>query len=424
MYNLSAPKKNEAKHFRFSFLRVNRSVLILIPILASTLLLFTTWQVVVEASNPNSGGLKHRYSSLKKTPKREATSLNDSVHVTEIILHPGPEEGIDTQIDGAYPDKFYGDEPYLTIGFRSSYPDYLGGPYRILLKFDMSSVPTDRRIISAVMEVYIQEYNIWNSFELYRATSDWDEATTWNTQPTYDDSRIWYSFQSDDYREWVKRAVLVTEIFQGWQDGTYSNYGFYIKGVQESVDGTRNFLASSDNPTLSLRPKVTIEVPAPHTVSVSPEGSGVGLIVSEPGGYWCKDPEINTCISNIDTGVVLTFTAYADPGSFFTGWEGPCSGRGICTLTITESTHIIGKFSNQTTDLILQPGPGEGIDTYIDQTNPKTSFGDEEILAIGNNPYFGDPGGPYRSLLKIRSFSYPKGCSHLECCYGSAYQGH
>jgi len=148
-------------------------------------------------------------------------TMDDDKHVsaafftknTEIVLQPGPADGMDTQIDQSYPDTSGGDLDRLIIGTRN--PDeYPGGPYRILLKFDLSSIPQEEGIVSAILEAYIQAYQGPNTFQFFRATSGWDEDTTWNTQPTYASDTIWGTFSSDEEGEWVTRTVDLTEIFR------------------------------------------------------------------------------------------------------------------------------------------------------------------------------------------------------------------
>jgi len=70
---------------------------------------------------------------------------------------------------------------------------------------------------------------------------------------------------------------------------------------------------------------------------------GSGTVTSDTGGIDCGS--ICSATYNNNTTVVLTAT----PGSgyFFTGWSGPCSGTGTCTIAMSQSRSVTATF-NQT----------------------------------------------------------------------------
>lgn len=65
-----------------------------------------------------------------------------------------------------------------------------------------------------------------------------------------------------------------------------------------------------------------------YTLTVTPRGSGGGVIESDPAGINCG----TACASAFDTGSFVTLTATPDPGSTFGGWSGHCSGAGLSAL--------------------------------------------------------------------------------------------
>jgi hypothetical protein len=74
-------------------------------------------------------------------------------------------------------------------------------------------------------------------------------------------------------------------------------------------------------------------LPLHGSISVSKNGTGSGLVESNPNGIDCG----NTCawsfLSDDDPGYdPVSLTASADPGSKFTGWGGSCSGSGGCVI--------------------------------------------------------------------------------------------
>jgi hypothetical protein len=96
----------------------------------------------------------------------------------------------DTMIAMKAPDHNYGSSESMTVRNRyghEGHPDYWERD--LLVRFDLSSIPPDTPVSSAVLHLYYHKW--WDndpagrSLTCYRATSDWDEATvTWNTQPT------------------------------------------------------------------------------------------------------------------------------------------------------------------------------------------------------------------------------------------------
>jgi hypothetical protein len=70
-------------------------------------------------------------------------------------------------------------------------------------------------------------------------------------------------------------------------------------------------------------------------------GDGQGHIASSPTGIDCG----NTCAANFLSGVAVTLTASASPGSKFTGWTGACDGLGPCVVTMAGPRNVWASFS-------------------------------------------------------------------------------
>ena len=64
-------------------------------------------------------------------------------------------------------------------------------------------------------------------------------------------------------------------------------------------------------------------------VCVKMSGTGSGAVVSAPAGIACGA----TCVASYSPGTSVTLTATAANGSTFTGWRGPCTGTGTCTVS-------------------------------------------------------------------------------------------
>jgi hypothetical protein len=74
----------------------------------------------------------------------------------------------------------------------------------------------------------------------------------------------------------------------------------------------------------------SLRIPAARQLSVSSDGSGLGIITSAPTGIDCGQ----TCSFGAYQGDQFTLTATPEAHSEFTGWSGPCSGAGTCEVTL------------------------------------------------------------------------------------------
>lgn len=77
-----------------------------------------------------------------------------------------------------------------------------------------------------------------------------------------------------------------------------------------------------------------------YPLAVTRAGSGSGRVTSTPAGIDCGV----TCTAQM--GGIVTLTAIADAGSSFTGWQGDCSGNGVCVLTMTSAKNVTAVFSH------------------------------------------------------------------------------
>jgi hypothetical protein len=69
-------------------------------------------------------------------------------------------------------------------------------------------------------------------------------------------------------------------------------------------------------------------------------GDGSGVVTSTPEGIDCGD----TCRYAFVRGSELDVRAAAAPGSRFAGWQGPCTGTGVCAFTIRQATTLSARF--------------------------------------------------------------------------------
>lgn len=162
--------------------------------------------------------------------------------------------------------------------------------FRILIKFDISSIPPNSDIFSANIELFYYE-----SLELvgtpveggisspltitaYALTRDWVEGTglynsptqngaTWNS---YDGISSW-SVAGGDYTATLRgsgatpssygtTSIDITDIVKAWVDGTAQNFGVILQGSFPSgTDDYLKYFRSTEYSTSSQRPRLEIE---------------------------------------------------------------------------------------------------------------------------------------------------------------------
>lgn len=80
------------------------------------------------------------------------------------------------------------------------------------------------------------------------------------------------------------------------------------------------------------------------SLTVNKFGSGTGTIASQDGAIACG----TTCTSSYVVGSNVVLSATPVAGSVFTGWLGPCSGTGVCTVPIGGAATVRATFALST----------------------------------------------------------------------------
>lgn len=131
-----------------------------------------------------------------------------------------------------------------------------GDDYYSWLQFDISSVPTSKTIISAVLAVYVYFKEATSPApQIKLITQSWDEDTlTWSNQPS---STTDYMAEPEWNTETGWQYIDITDIFNAWYTGEYPNcgVGFY----PTNTNHTQNYFYSIDyTDDTSLREKLTV----------------------------------------------------------------------------------------------------------------------------------------------------------------------
>jgi hypothetical protein len=84
--------------------------------------------------------------------------------------------------------------------------------------------------------------------------------------------------------------------------------------------------------------------------------SGAGTVTSSPTGINCG----NDCSEPYSYNTPVTLTATPAAGSTFSGWSGPCSGTGPCSVTMNQAQTVTATFSSTPTYLLVVSISGAG----------------------------------------------------------------
>jgi uncharacterized repeat protein (TIGR01451 family) len=181
---------------------------------------------------------------------------------TTVVLQGDPLAGQDTHIAQASSVQNFGTATLLLSNSQTN------GQSRILLRFDLSGIPSGATIQSAVMELYYASTraSTSESLRLHRVTRSWTElgatwrssdgVNNWTAQGGDFDAAVLASATLDATAD-VWKQWSITSLVQSWVAGTASNFGVILESVAASGNNERRF-NSSESATPALRPKLTI----------------------------------------------------------------------------------------------------------------------------------------------------------------------
>ncbi len=210
-----------------------------------------TYDVVLVASNSNKTDLEEKADLI----------IVDEVVINESISLTASQDAVFGKL---VPDSNYGDIQDIHL-----YAWTQNGSLnvnRVAISFDLDQLPTDAVLDSAFLSLYYNSTSHWssvnpdghtgeNSFLIRRITDEWNEnLVTWNTQPgSSEENQIIVPDSDDPKQDYVNINVshLLKSIdFNGF-NGLLLRYQF-----EQAYKVT--FLASSEHPTESLRPKLQV----------------------------------------------------------------------------------------------------------------------------------------------------------------------
>ena len=234
----------------------------------------------------------------------------------------------DAEVIQGYPTSNCGDSSEMHAGYDTYLtPD--GRVARSLIQFNLAAIRPEATINDATLRVYLSSSYDYSGHSVairpYRATSPWaGDTVTWSDAPTIGESypAVWIT-----HGAWGWYEFDVTDLVRGWVNGTYPNYGLYLRGPESSA-GWRGFATSEapHSPQLVVNydqsPDFDLTlVPNRHEVS---KGQSVSSFVYLTG----RDSFQNS----------ITLSVTGLPGSFTHQWQtNPLSPTARTLLTITNA---------------------------------------------------------------------------------------
>lgn len=175
---------------------------------------------------------------------------------------------VDTFLDSTTPTISNATATSLVLDYDYSAFPTISRTRQALVKFDLSSIPSNAIIIGAYLTLYINTEG--KNMYWHRVLSSWTDASTWNSLTngiqldntdaiSAADAYVGVSTASQGIDSYVGtiRVNMPVSTVQGWVDGTLTNYGWVgVGGVEASGDGLQ--IDSSKSATTSRRPKLTI----------------------------------------------------------------------------------------------------------------------------------------------------------------------
>lgn len=222
-------------------------------------------------------------------------------------IQPGPDKGWDSYISKGYGDEVrnFGSKQDMAVGKRDT--------KRVLIRFDLTSIPPDAIISSAELQVCLAgEYYFHQMRVIYvhKITGFWkDGEVTWNQSQ---EKRNWRSPGGDfDWEIESAKSLMgknygwvswdVTRTIKDWLDGKYVNFGFLLK--EQNCENEEIWFLSSELEWEDYRPRLVISY---EVGGISPEppppAPTSSLIKVYPNPFKPSEGHTEVTFSNLPSG--------------------------------------------------------------------------------------------------------------------------
>jgi hypothetical protein len=198
-----------------------------------------------------------------------------------------------------------------------------GAERQTLVRFDLSSIPSNATVSSAVATVYAST-TATTTVNVHRVTSSWSESTvSFQSFGGSFDSSAAATFSSGTAQSWtnVNNAVPyattfdITSLAQSWVDGTVANYGVLLE--QTPTSGETTLYRTSEWPTTAEQPSLSV---------CYTTGSADGVACSQGSDCASGNCVDGVCCDTACSGTCVACTA-AKKGSGSDGTCGPIASQ-------------------------------------------------------------------------------------------------
>jgi hypothetical protein len=180
------------------------------------------------------------------------------------------------------------------------------GEYRALYQFSLAAIPSDQRIASATLRLWVTAAEN-SSVSLYRVTQSWNESTlTWaNSGGVSHNATAAASFVPASSGRYYD--VDVTSLVAQWRGGT-ANYGLITR---LAANNTLASFTSREWATLSQRPQLVVVTDPPPSFTALLSGP----LVSDPHNGTTNPKAIPGAVRTYSLNISNTSAGYPDSNS-------------------------------------------------------------------------------------------------------------
>jgi chitodextrinase len=240
-----------------------------------------------------------------------------------------------------------------------------GSERRILIGFDLSSIPPSSTVISSILRLYEMSTAASQTITVYRLTNSWvGSQVTWNQRS----SGVSWSTAGGEYQNTALatfsptianqyRDIDVTTVTQGWKNGSFSNQGFLLRS--SGANGEVRF-GSNEATTATQRPQLCITYQLPATVTPT-------FTATIPVTPSQTPTSTSTFIPTVSATSTSTAGNTAIPSN-------------TPTVTATPSQTATSLSSESTFTFVA------AADAYINEPSPTTNYGSATTLRADASP--------------------------------------
>ncbi|MBX2998999.1 MAG: DNRLRE domain-containing protein [Caldilineaceae bacterium] len=218
-------------------------------------------------------------SSAFHPAANQASAATSSL--TCLVLQPGPTPGKDSYIRQDNQDEKRGGDTELRVKSET------GKLNRTLLEFDLSAIPANATVSSAVLSLYVKEVRDGNmTIATHQITNSWTESeVTWKARNRAQ-NLLWTNLGGDYNAATVSSAVFIkdmknfwanwdiTPLVGPWISNPATNFGVLLESSVTNPKSEVRF-RSSDDGTAAQRPK--LEICYSSALVLSPDNSAESI---------------------------------------------------------------------------------------------------------------------------------------------------